>query len=146
MILSKLVFQTKHHNPKLTKKICKELLLTLIPVINFSSIRNDNLCVILIFINKLFDPSDEHDRKEIMDSINPNIFLKDLKDINIDLDYRTEILRFFKKYKYTLCFRQSDLIGNNPSMINSFDESPKKKKQEKEEEVLNYQEHLLQVI
>ncbi len=131
MILSKLVFQTKHHNPKLTKKICKELLLTLIPVINFSSIRNDNLCIILIFINKLFDPSDERDRKIIMDSLNPNIFVKDLKDINIDLDYRTEILRFFKKYKYTLCFRQSDLIGNNPSMINSFDESPKKKKNRK---------------
>ena len=125
MILSKLVFQTKHHYPKLIKRVCRDLLFSLIPILNLSTISSDNLCIILIFINKLFDPSDGRDRKTVLDSINSNIFLKDLKDINIDLDYRTEILRFFKKYKYTLFFRQSDL-GNNSSMI--FEENFKKKK------------------
>ena len=91
MILSKLVFQTKHHYPKLIKRVCRDLLFSLIPILNLSTISSDNLCIILIFINKLFDPSDGRDRKTVLDSINSNIFLKDLKDINIDLDYRTEI-------------------------------------------------------
>ena len=127
MITSKLVLQTKQSNPKLIKKVSREYLSLLINSINFKLLSSDNLCLILVFINKIFDSSDALDRKHIIELLNVNIFLKDLNDLAIDLDYRTEILRFLKKYKFTIYFKESASIKNNTQGTNFLiDDSPRK--------------------
>ena len=129
MITSKLVLQTKQSNPKLIKKVSREYLSLLINSINFKLLSSDNLCLILVFINKIFDSSDALDRKHIIELLNVNIFLKDLNDLAIDLDYRTEILRFLKKYKFTIYFKESASIKNNTQGTNFLiDDSPRKKR------------------
>ena len=130
MITCKLVIITTHQNPKLIKKVCRDYLSNLINTINFSTISSDNLCLILVFINKIFDSSDGKDRKNLIELINVNILLKDLNDLSIDLDYRTEILRFLKKYKFTIFFKEISSIPTNVTQGSQFliEDSPRKKR------------------
>ena len=132
MITSKLVLQTKQNNPKLIKKVCREYLSLVINSINYKTISSDNLCLILVFINKIFDSSDALDRKNLIELLNVNMFLKDLNDLAIDLDYRTEILRFLKKYKFTIFFKESAAMKiNNEDSNFLFEDSPRKKRTNK---------------
>ncbi len=107
MIIEKLSLQTKQLNSRLIRKYVKQFIIELLSIFNLNTISTDNICLILILINKMFDSLENKDRKKIIELINFQVLLEDLDDLGIDLDYRTEILRFIKKFKYTIYFRDS---------------------------------------
>ena len=113
-IIIKLGIEIYQLNAIVTKNFVKKIIEKFFETFSIFEISEDNLYLILFIINKIYDPTDENQRKKVFELINIEILNNDLANTNIDIDYRTEILRFFKKFKYSFNFKQQNSNFNNP--------------------------------
>ncbi len=108
-ILIKLTIQTKQFNTFLTKNFIKDMLFLIFNNLIEKNISKNNFFFLLFIINKIYDPTSDTDRKNLFMNFKIEKIEEDLEDLNIDLNYRIEILRFFKKFKYSIYYRQQML-------------------------------------
>ena len=112
-IIIKLTLQTTQANPILSRKIIKKNVENLITSIEFENISHTNICLFLILINKTYDSREHIDRTRITSLINFGFLEKFLNDISINLELRTEILRYLKKFKYSPYYRPPNISDLN---------------------------------
>ena len=122
-IIIKLGIEIFQINAIMTKNFIKKTIEKFFETFTIFEISEDNLYLILFIINKIYDPTDDNQRKKVFELINIEILNNDLANTNIDIDYRTEILRFFKKFKYSFSFKQQNTNINNPSNFLNFQSS-----------------------
>ena len=107
-IMIKIFLQMKLLYPSQCLKNIKPILLNFMENFEYSSLINYNSCLLLILINKVFDSSDQIERETILKFIPLKKLINLLKDTNILIDLRTEILIFIKKYSFSICFIHSE--------------------------------------
>ena len=79
----------------------------------YSSLINYNSCLLIVLINNIFDSSDQMERETILKFIPLKKLINSLKDTNILIDLRTEILIFIKKYSFSLCFIHNEVTNKS---------------------------------
>jgi hypothetical protein len=112
-IIVKIFLQMKLLYPSLCLKNIKKILLSFMENFEYSSLINYNSCLLLILINKIFDSSDQIERETILKFIPLKKLINSLKDTNILIDLRTEILIFIKKYSFSLCFIHNETTNKS---------------------------------
>ena len=130
-IIIKLTLQTTQSNPLLTRKVVKKNIERLINSIEFENISQTNICLFLIIINKTYDSREYIDRNRITSLINFNFIENFLNDLTINLDFRTEILRYLKKFKFSPHYRPpkvSDILNFDDKQEITLDHEETKKK------------------
>jgi len=112
-IIIKIFLQMKLIYPVLCLKSIKPILIKFMENFEFISLINYNACLLLILINKIFDSSSQVEREQIIKFIPIQKLINTLKDTNILIDLRTEILIFIEKYHASLCFSQNEILKKN---------------------------------
>lgn len=122
-IMIKLILKTKQLNNKITIKVSKKVIIKFLNIFDFEELTNQNVKFLLLLINAVFDSSSENDRKDLNSLINNDTLIKRLKDYAIDLDYRIEILRYLKKFKFSIYYTQNfdtpQIIATNSDSLNT---------------------------
>ena len=116
-ILIKITIQTKQFNTFLTKNFIKDMLYLIFNKLIEKNATKNNIFLILFIINKVYDSTSDSDRKILFMNFKIEKIEEDLEDLNLDLNYRIEILRFFKKFKYSIYYKQQML--NRQHRMNS---------------------------
>ena len=123
-IMIKLILRTKQLNNKITIKVAKKVIINFLNIFDFEELSNHNIKCLLLLINSVFDSSSETDRQDLNSLINNDTLIETLKDYAIDLDYRIEILRYLKKFKFSIYYTQNVdtpqiIITSNCNVVNT---------------------------
>ena len=122
-IVIKIFLQMKLLYPILCLKNIKKILIIFMENFEYISLINYNACLLLIIINKIFDSSDKSERERIQKFIPIKKLIHTLKDTNILIDLRTEILIFIQKFYASLYFMQNDFQKKNGQYPNDISSS-----------------------
>ena len=117
-IIIRLYLETKLLYPYDNKENLKKLILDFLNNFKFQELISENACLILIIINRIFSPSEQIDRENLIKAIKIQNLVLTLDLTNIDIDYRTQILIFLKRFKCSIYFRKYDDISKENTKEN----------------------------
>ena len=116
-IVIKFYLQTKLIYPYRCREEVKKLSLDFLNNFDFQELINENACLILILINRVFSSADQNNRENLIKLIPIQNLVLSLESTNIDIDYRTQILIFLKLFKCSMFFKKVEAV--NPNETNS---------------------------
>ena len=114
-IIIKIFLQMKLLYPVTCLIKIKPILIKFMENFEYTSLINYNACLLLILVNKIFESSSQVERESIIKFIPLQKLINTLRDTNILIDLRTEILIYIQKYHASLYFSQNEILKKNVS-------------------------------